>query len=241
MNHNKRHTLAIRCALLLTLLGAGLALAAPPATAAMCMVDCWDEDGGWAGGGGLGGGNDTGSGAGGSDGGRVGSGGYEGYNPDTTAPSGTGWDDPRLPPHDGKDAGTEDAGTGGSGDAGTTTQAPDDDVDYKSCLINAEQRLTLCQYRGIAVCGLAAGGTGSAGPIAGTICGIAYDQVCRVQQSVDVSSCQETARCVASGSPLKDCENPWWRVRHGGYYTDPWPADPSESVCRNKPNLPACR
>lgn len=68
-----------------------------PATAAMCMVDCWSEDGGWAGGGGLGGNPNTGTGGGGSDHGRVGSGGYEGPRLDRYAPSGNGWNDSRLP------------------------------------------------------------------------------------------------------------------------------------------------
>ncbi len=72
-------------------------MTSPPATAAMCMVDCWTEDGGWAGGGGLGGNPNTGTGGGGSDGGRVGSGGYEGPNLDRYAPSGNGWNDSRLP------------------------------------------------------------------------------------------------------------------------------------------------
>ena len=67
---------------------------AQPAQAAMCMVDCFDEDGGWQGGGGLGGSGDSGDGPGGSDGGRVGGGGYAGFNPDSTAPDGTGWSDP---------------------------------------------------------------------------------------------------------------------------------------------------
>lgn len=73
-----------------------LTLTSTPAAAAMCMVACWDEGGGWAGGGGLGGNPNTGSGGGGSDDGRVGGGGYEGPDLDSSAPSGSGWDDSRL-------------------------------------------------------------------------------------------------------------------------------------------------
>lgn len=55
-------------------------------------MDCWNENGGWSGGGGLSGldNPNTGTGSGGSDGGRVGGGGYEGPA-DETAPSGHGW------------------------------------------------------------------------------------------------------------------------------------------------------
>lgn len=75
-----------------------MAMSAAPASALMCMVDCWTEDGGWAGGDGLFDRNpNTGSDAGGSDDGRVGGGGYEGASPDGHAPSGNGWGDPRLP------------------------------------------------------------------------------------------------------------------------------------------------
>ena len=84
---------------------------AQPASASMCMVDCWDDDGGWAGGGGLGGGDgggDPGDGIGGGSGG-----GPVGEIPDHS-PSGTGWNDPRLPPADNGG----NAGTGGSGSAG---------------------------------------------------------------------------------------------------------------------------
>lgn len=87
-------------ALVLAVLGATSLTAVQPASAAMCMVNCWSEDGRWDGGGGLsgGGGGNTGSGAGGSDGGRVGGGGYEGVDPGGSAPSGDGWSGPLLEP-----------------------------------------------------------------------------------------------------------------------------------------------
>jgi hypothetical protein len=223
--------------LALMILGAGLPLAAPPASAAMCMVDCWDEGGGWAGGGGLGGGGNTGSGAGGSDGGRVGGGGYEGYNPDKTAPSGTGWDDSRLPHK--PPAGSGEEGTGGSGDAGSD---PDSMPDYKSCLIQVDQDLTWCQLRGNLVCSLVGAKVGgvSGGGVYG-LCYAGYDQMCRQQASVDADSCEKTAQCLAEGGTAADCTNALFRITHGGHFVDPWPRTPSDSVCRNKPYLPACR
>ncbi|MGC5224192.1 RHS repeat-associated core domain-containing protein, partial [Micromonospora sp. DT81.3] len=58
-----------------------------------CMVNCWDWDGRWVGGGGLGGWAPH------TDQGRVGGGGYERPKVDKYDPSGTGWDDARLAPH----------------------------------------------------------------------------------------------------------------------------------------------
>jgi hypothetical protein len=98
------------CAVGLLLAVAGLAaVQVQSASADMCMADCWTDDGGWSGGGGLGGGDgggDANDGVGGGNGD-----GPVGGVPDNS-PSGTGWGDDRL-------ANDEDAGTGGSGDAGT--------------------------------------------------------------------------------------------------------------------------
>jgi hypothetical protein len=67
------------------------AVEAKPAQATMCVVNCWTEDGKWAGGGGIGGGD----GGGDPDDGIGGGSGSVGEIPDT-APSGTGWGDARL-------------------------------------------------------------------------------------------------------------------------------------------------
>jgi RHS repeat-associated protein len=87
-----------------------------PLGLAECMVNCWDWDGHWVGGGGLSGG--SGSGTVGTDGGRVGGGGYGEFDPDRYAPSGTGWGDSRLSSD--QELGGGSTGTGGSGDAGVS-------------------------------------------------------------------------------------------------------------------------
>jgi hypothetical protein len=173
------------CAAALILAVAGLAaVQVQSASATMCMVDCWDDGGGWSGGGGLGGGDgggDPNDGVGGGSGG-----GQVGGVPDNS-PSGTGWGDPRLPTGDAGTGGSEDAGTGGSGDAGTTARQ------HEACLVNVDSRLIMCQYRGNLACSVIGGkiGGGKGGAVYGA-CYAIYDQTCRHQQATDVESCTRT-------------------------------------------------
>jgi hypothetical protein len=81
-------------AALLLAVAALAAVEAKPAQATMCMVNCWTEDGTWAGGG-FGGGD----GGGDPDDGIGGGSGSVGEIPDT-APSGNGWGDARLATED---------------------------------------------------------------------------------------------------------------------------------------------
>jgi hypothetical protein len=204
----------------LTLVGSA-AFNAESAPADMCMANCWSWEGDWEGGGGGSwegdGGSDPDDGVGGADGDD-----QVGGVPDNS-PSGTGWDDARLAPHDSDILPRDtyaDAGTGGSGDAGTSSSTTSD--------------------RGNLVCSVVGGkiGGGKGGAAYGA-CYIAYDQMCRAtHDSGNVPSCQRTKQCLDTGKPLSECKSAWFRISRGGDISDPWPD--TEAVCKAKPSLPQC-
>jgi hypothetical protein len=187
MKHTTNNS--IRKALVMIAATMGLAtagaLANPaPASAMECMVDCWDWNGGWQGGGGLSGGSaGTGGGAVGT---GVGGGGASSSS--SSDPGGTGWscgggtdavyDDYTVitvncssPPgwYDGPDV--------------PIPQEEETHETHEACLQRVQESVLYCQDRSDVVCAAAAvGGTVSFGPFggfaAGAGCKVAYRHIC---------------------------------------------------------------
>ncbi len=177
-------------------------LGASPASAMACMVDCWNEDGGWSGGGGLSGGSagtgggstGTGVGGGGGDGGRY------------SDPSGTGWgnthDSQWSTPNDGNGTvgGSGSDSCGGADvyddyavitgcapnpDAGPVVPPPPEESGAQ-CRERVREDVVACKARSEVVCAAMIAGGGKyggrfkalVGVGSGVACKITYHYIC---------------------------------------------------------------